>query len=145
MVLPRGSMYCAHLFCEIVTHGFDFHTTLATSVQVPAIRMIQARFDVNREVAVLLLSLYTFGVTVGLLFGAPLSELYGRRIIYWGSVPLLLAFTAGTGAAQNIETFITCQELMGLFRISSTANGAGTITDIWILREMEDLQRSCLL
>jgi MFS family permease len=106
-------------------------STLATSVFVPAVFTVAAEFNVGREVAVLPLSLYTLGLGIGPLVAAPLSEIYGRRIMYWSSIPLLLAFTAGAGAAQNIETLIICRFLAGVLGSGPIAIGAGSISDLW--------------
>jgi MFS family permease len=71
------------------------------------------RFNVSREVAVLPLSLFTLGFTIGPSIAAPLSELYGRRNVYWTTMPLLMIFTAIAGAANNIEVLIIFRLLAG--------------------------------
>jgi MFS family permease len=70
---------------------------------------------------------------IGPLFTAPLSELFGRRIIYLVSMPLFLVFTSGSGAAKNIQTLIVCRFLAGTLGTAPLAIGAGTISDIWDL------------
>jgi MFS family permease len=82
-------------------------------------------FNVAREVAVLPLSLYTLGFTVGPIIAAPLSELYGRRSVYWTTLPLLLAFTAISGSANNIAVLIIFRFLAGVGGSGSLAVGAG--------------------
>lgn len=71
------------------------------------------------------------GLGIGPLIAAPLSEIFGRRIMYWSTIPFLLAFTAGAGAAQNIATLIICRFLAGVLGSGAIAIGAGSITDIW--------------
>lgn len=71
------------------------------------------RFNVSREVAVLPLSLFTLGFTIGPSIAAPMSELYGRRTVYWTTLPLLMIFTAIAGAANNIEVLIIFRFLAG--------------------------------
>jgi MFS family permease len=86
-------------------------------------------------VGILGLSLYTLGLAIGPLVAAPLSELYGRRIIYWTTLPILLAFTAGAGAAQNIQTLLICRFLAGTGGSAAMAVGGGTIADVWDLQK----------
>jgi MFS family permease len=89
------------------------------------------RFNVGREVAILPLSLYTAGFTIGPTLAAPLSELYGRRVVYWSTMTLLLIFTAIAGSANNIAVLIIFRFLAGVGGSGSLAVGAGTIADIW--------------
>lgn len=84
-----------------------------------------AKFKVEREVAVLPLSLYTFGFVIGPIFAAPLSELYGRRIIYWTTLPLLLIFTAIAGVSNNITQLTINRFLAAVLGSGSLAVGAG--------------------
>ena len=100
--------------------------TVGTSVYVPAIPLIMKNFNVTREIAVLPLSLYTLGFTVGPIIAAPLSELYGRRPVYWTTLPLLLIFTAIAGASNNIVALIIFRFLAGMGGSGSLAVGAGT-------------------
>ena len=86
------------------------------------------RFNVGREVAVLPLSLYTLGFTIGPVIAAPLSELYGRRSIYWTTMPLLLIFTAIAASSNNIATLISFRFLAGFGGSGALAVGAGNYT-----------------
>ena len=88
-------------------------------------------FHISREVALLPLSLYTAGFILGPILAAPLSELYGRRIIYWTTMTLLLIFTAIAGAAPNITVLTVFRLLAGIGGSGSLAVGAGTISDLW--------------
>lgn len=88
-------------------------------------------FDVSREVALLALSLYTLGFVIGPIFAAPLSELYGRRIIYWTSMVFLLIFTAIAGCSTSMAMLIVFRFLAGVGGSGSLAIGAGTIADMW--------------
>jgi MFS family permease len=91
------------------------------------------QFGVSREPAIVPLSLYTLGMGIGSLFTAPLSELFGRRILYLMSMPLFLVFTSGSRAAKNIQTHIVCRFLAGALGTAPLAIGAGTINNIWDL------------
>lgn len=88
-------------------------------------------FSVSREVAILPLSFYTLGFAIGPLFYAALSEVYGRRIVYWISMPLFLIFTMLCGFANNITFLIIMRFTAALTGSGTLAVGAGTIQDLW--------------
>ena len=85
------------------------------------------KYQVAREVAVLPLSLYTLGFTIGPIIAAPMSELYGRRAIYWTTLPLLLIFIAIAGASNNVPLLIVARLLAGIGGSGSLAVGAGML------------------
>lgn len=90
-------------------------------------------FEVSRTVALLSLTLYTMGIAIGPLFIAPLSEVFGRKYVYVGSLTMLLAFTGGAGDARSFGTLLACRTLAGILGSSTVAIGAGSIADIWAL------------
>ncbi|KAG9228095.1 putative polyamine transporter 4 [Amylocarpus encephaloides] len=110
---------------------YGFVITVGTSSYVPAIPFIMAKFQVERTIAVLPLSLYTLGFTVGPVLAAPLSELYGRRIVYWTSLPLLVVFIAIAGTSNDITELIITRFIGAVCGSGALAVGAGTIADLW--------------
>jgi MFS family permease len=63
---------------------------------------VAREFHVGREVALLGISLYVIGLGIGPLFSGPLSEVYGRNIVYHVSFILFFAFTFPVAFAPNI-------------------------------------------
>ena len=61
---------------------------------------------------------------------APLSEIYGRNIIYNTGNLLFAAFTAGCALAQNLPALLACRVLAGFVGGAPLTNGGGTIADI---------------
>ncbi|KAH8769449.1 putative polyamine transporter 4 [Hyaloscypha sp. PMI_1271] len=110
---------------------YGFVITVGSSVYTPAIPIIMVKYNVTREVAILPLSLYVLGFTIGPIFAAPLSELYGRRAIYWTTMPILLTFTAMAGAANNVTLLIVMRFFAAMGGSGALAVGAGTISDLW--------------
>lgn len=82
------------------------------------------QFNVSRTVALLPIVLYTAGFCLGPLIAAPLSEVYGRRIIYWTNLPMLVIFNAIAAASNNIVVFI-------LFKFLAGVGGSGWCTGCW--------------
>lgn len=65
---------------------------------------IEKGLNVGREVAILSISLYVMGLGVGPLFAGPISELYGRNIVYRTSFALFFVFSFPVAFAPNIGT-----------------------------------------
>lgn len=76
-------------------------------------------------------SLYVYGLAFGPMISAPISEVFGRRLIYLLMSPISLLFILGAGFANNLATLLICRFFAGLIGASPLAVGAGTIMDIW--------------
>jgi len=87
-------------------------------------------FHVSPTVALLPLSLYVFALGFGPLLAAPMSETYGRHVVYLVSTPLGALFTMGAGLSQNIWTLCILRFFAGLTFSPALAIGAGTIADV---------------
>ena len=68
------------------------------------------------------------------MIGAPISETFGRKMVYVATMPVSLLFTMATGLAQNITTILVCRFFSSTFGAPAVAVGAGTISDIWDLQ-----------
>jgi len=75
--------------------------TYTSSVYSATYVGVIADFDCSAEVVTLGLSLYVLGLGTGLMFLAPLSEFYGRRLIYLISWALFIVCDS-CAVAQNI-------------------------------------------
>lgn len=71
----------------------------------------------------------------GPLLWAPLSELFGRQILFIGTYGALTAFNAGAAGAQNIQTLLIMRFLAGAFGSSPLTNAGGVIADMFPARE----------
>ncbi|KAK3313887.1 major facilitator superfamily domain-containing protein [Apodospora peruviana] len=92
-------------------------------------------FHVSTIVAILGVSLFVFGFAVGPLLWAPLSEFYGRQIIFFVSYLGLTVFNAGATGSKNIETLVTLRFFAGAFGSSPLTNSGGVIADIFLANE----------
>ena len=68
---------------------------------------------------------------VGPLFWAPLSELYGRQVLFFFTYAVLTAFNAGAAGSQNIQTLIILRFFAGAFGSSPLTNAGGVIADMF--------------
>lgn len=78
--------------------------------------------------------MYVIGLGLGPMFSAPLSEVFGRKMVYFINLPIFLLFTLGAGLAKNIQTLIICRAFAGIFGGPALAVSAGSFVDIWDLK-----------
>ena len=92
-------------------------------------------FKASQIVVTLGLSLFVLGFALGPLIFAPLSEMYGRQIMYVTTFAAFTAFNAGCAGSQNIETLIILRFFAGSFGSSPLTNAGGVIADLFSARE----------
>ncbi|TVY37410.1 Efflux pump [Lachnellula occidentalis] len=95
------------------------------------IEEIILEFHIGEEVATLGLSLFVLGFAIGPLIWAPMSELYGRQYLFFGTYMMLTAFNAGAAGSQNIQTLIILRFFAGSFGSSPLTNAGGVIADMF--------------
>lgn len=71
------------------------------------------------------------GFAIGPLLWAPMSELYGRQILFFGTYAMLTAFNAGAAGSQNIQTLLILRFFAGAFGSSPLTNAGGVIADMF--------------
>jgi hypothetical protein len=70
----------------------------AAFVEAPVAR----EFHVGKEVAILGVSLFVLGLGLGPLVAGPMSEIYGRNVVYRASFSLFFLFMFPVAFAPNI-------------------------------------------
>lgn len=89
-------------------------------------------FGISEEVLILSsVTVFVIGFGVGPLLFAPLSEEFGRSIVYHSTLIPALIFIIPCGLAQNFQTLLVCRLIDGiLFSAPMTLIG-GSLADIW--------------
>lgn len=99
-------------------------TPFASSILSPGIEAVDEQFDnSNTIVGAMTVSIYLLGYTVGPLFLAPLSEIYGRKPILAASNIFFCVWQIGCALAPNISSLI-------VFRFFAGVGGAGCLVSI---------------
>lgn len=109
----------------------DSRRSFASSVYTPGADNVSEHFGVSHTVALLGLSLFLWGLGLGAIVAAPVSEHYGRRIVYLTTVPIFGLFILGSGLAQNFTTLAVCRFFGGFFGSAVVSVGGGTNADLW--------------
>lgn len=108
-----------------------FLTPLSSSVLAPGVPQLMSEFGSSSpELASFVVSVYILGFAAGPLIMAPMSELYGRAIVYHLCNLGFLAFTVGTAVAPSLESLIVFRFFCGVFGSTPITNGGGTVADI---------------
>ncbi|KAI3390895.1 hypothetical protein diail_8440 [Diaporthe ilicicola] len=118
------------LTCTIISF-LTFVTPLASSIFAPGVPDLMADFRSSSNLlASFVVSVYVLGFAFGPLLMAPMSELYGRSIVYHVSNVGFVAFLVGCALAPNLNTLVAFRFLCGCFGASPLTNGGGSIADI---------------
>ncbi|KAJ5112013.1 MFS general substrate transporter [Penicillium argentinense] len=108
-----------------------FCMTSANSIYLAAIPDVKAEFHVSLTKAILPITLFTIGLALGPVVSAAVSEIYGRKPVYWLSLVCSIAFTVVAGSATSWAALGAGRLLSGSLGGPLVAIVAGTINDIW--------------
>lgn len=100
-------------------------------MMAPAVQLIMDDYDTDSTAfATFSVSIFVLGFASGPLLFAPLSELYGRVIVYNVTNLLFLVFTICCAVSPNEAAFLTFRFLSGFAGVATITNGSGTIADL---------------
>lgn len=106
-------------------------TPLGSSMFAPGIPSIMIEFrNASTITATFLLSIYILGFAFGPLLAAPMSEIYGRRLLYVAGNVLFAIFTMGVALSNSIGMLLAFRFLMGLAGSVPLTIGSGSIADM---------------
>ncbi|KAI5195874.1 MFS general substrate transporter [Aureobasidium subglaciale] len=108
---------------------------LGSAIILPGLSQIDREFNSSSTVTNLSVAFYMLSMSVFPLWWSSFSEILGRRTIYLVSFFLFLIFNILSAVSVNISMFIIMRVLSGGAAASVQAVGAGTIADIWDVKE----------
>ncbi|KAK4243877.1 fluconazole resistance protein 1 [Corynascus novoguineensis] len=112
--------------------GITLLTPFASSILAPGISSLNREFENdNSVVGTMTVSVYLLGYTIGPLFLAPLSELYGRRPILAAANVFFCSWLIGCALAPSIESLIVFRFFSGVGGAGCLTMGAGIIADVF--------------
>ncbi|KAI5780430.1 major facilitator superfamily domain-containing protein [Geopyxis carbonaria] len=109
----------------------SFVVSMGSSIFTPGIPGIAATFNATTVVATLGFSMFVLGFAFGPVIFAPLSEIYGRIVVFRWTWALFFVFQLPTALAKNITTLIVGRLLAGTFGSPALTVAGGTMADIW--------------
>lgn len=116
-----------------VVSSITFLTPLASSMVAPGIPGIMKDFhNTNETLGSFIVSIYILGYCVGPLIIAPLSELYGRLIIYHANNIIFIIFTIACAVAPDIGSLCFFRFIAGCAGSCPLTIGGGSIADMFV-------------
>lgn len=108
---------------------------MGSSIILPALGDITTTFNSTATIVNLSVAMYMLSMSIFPLWWSSFSETLGRRTIYLSSFVLFLIFNILSAVSTNIAMFIVFRLLSGGAAASVQAVGAGTIADVWEVKE----------
>lgn len=108
---------------------------MGSGIILPALTDIDKAFDTSPTITNLSVAMFMLSMSIFPLWWSSFSETLGRRTIYLISFLLFLVFNILSAVSTGIAMFIVMRILSGGAAASVQAVGAGTIADIWEVRE----------
>ncbi|KAM0315427.1 hypothetical protein ACHAPQ_011590 [Fusarium lateritium] len=115
---------------------FALAANLAATMFAPGASELAREFNItNSTVKAMTVSLYVLGFALGPLLLAPLSELYGRLVIYYYCNLVYIAFTLGCTFSTNDAMFLAFRIICGCAASGPMSVGGGTVADLFPQKE----------
>lgn len=108
---------------------------MGSGIVLPALSDIERVFNASAFTTNLSISFYMLSMAIFPLWWSSFSETLGRRTIYLSSFLVYFVFNVLSAESQNISMFIAMRVFAGGASASVQAVGAGTIADVWDVRE----------
>ncbi|KAL5519558.1 hypothetical protein ACEPAH_1241 [Sanghuangporus vaninii] len=108
-----------------------FAAVFGSSIYAAAVPQLSEKYNTSDVVISLGLSGYVLGFSFGPVV-CPLSEMYGRRVPYLFSWPLLVATCAPCAYVNNLAVIIFFRFMAGCCAGCALNNGTGILTDLYM-------------
>ncbi|KAM5347884.1 hypothetical protein ACJ41O_007708 [Fusarium nematophilum] len=128
---PKNWSKAYKWWCTMCVALTCFVVAFASSVITADIKGVVDDLDVSNELALVSISIFVVGFGVGPMIFAPLSEIYGRRIIYGSTLLIAVIFIIPCAVAENIETLLVCRAIDGIAFSAPMTLVGGTLADLW--------------
>ncbi|KAK9450805.1 major facilitator superfamily domain-containing protein [Limtongia smithiae] len=113
--------------------SLTFVVPLASSMFAPGVSLFMEEFNQsNTLLASFVVSIYILGFVLGPLVVGPISEMYGRCIVYRVSQVIFTGLTIGCGEVQSFAGMFVLRLLSGVVGSTSIALGSGSVGDITV-------------
>ncbi|KAI1939915.1 hypothetical protein LOZ58_005691 [Ophidiomyces ophidiicola] len=108
---------------------------MGSAIFFPALGQVARTFNASPTITNLSVALYMLSLSIFPLWWSSFSERLGRRTIYIVSFALFILWSILSAIASSISMLIVMRMLGGGASASVQAVGAGTIADIWEVKE----------
>lgn len=113
----------AGIMCLSVTAG--------SSLYVAGLESLHDEFGASDVLILSGLTFYLIGLSLGPILGAPLSEKFGRKVVYLATIPSAMLLVMGIGLSHNLPAILVLRFLAGFVSSPVMAIAGGTVADLW--------------
>ncbi|KAG2056449.1 multidrug resistance protein 4 [Suillus hirtellus] len=133
---PRNWPLAKKWITTTVVSLYTLVTPLASAIMAPGLPDLAIKFGIaNPTILALTLSIFVLSYAIGLLFAAPLLEVYGHVwVLHLGNL-FFLAFNLGCALSANTMSLLVFRFLAGLAGSAPIACGSGVISDLFLENE----------
>ncbi|UPK93040.1 hypothetical protein LCI18_003975 [Fusarium solani-melongenae] len=128
---PRNWPAWKRITQVVLASAFLLTANLAATMFAPGAAALAKEFQITSSTIVsLTVSIYLCGFAVGPMFIAPLSELYGRLVIYHTCNIIYIGFIIGCALSKNTGMFLAFRFIAGCAASGPLTVGGGTVADV---------------
>ncbi|CAG8959764.1 hypothetical protein HYFRA_00001671 [Hymenoscyphus fraxineus] len=124
---PAGKKWSSTIILVLMVANIAF----CSSIHAATVEGVETTFKCSKIVAKLGITTFLIGLAAGTLLFAPISEVWGRLLVFRFTLGLFVCFNAGCALAPNIQALLIFRFLSGFFGSSAVANTGGALADIW--------------
>jgi len=128
---PKNWSKARKWYCTMVVAVTCFVVAFASSVITADIGSMAKEFGVSYEAGLVSISVFVVGFGVGPMIFAPLSEVFGRQVIYASTLLVAVIFIIPCAVAENYATLIVCRTIDGIAFSAPMTLVGGTLADMW--------------
>jgi MFS transporter, DHA1 family, multidrug resistance protein len=128
---PKNWSVGRRIFITFTAVSMVLNATFASSSPSGSLEGLAEYFQVSREAAALVVTLFLLGYVAGPLVFAPLSEHYGRRYIFIITFFAYVAFNFLCAFPPNFAALLIGRLLTGTCSSAALTNAPGVIADLW--------------
>jgi DHA1 family multidrug resistance protein-like MFS transporter len=127
---PRNWPLARKTVSTAVVTGIGFVSTIAASIYAPGHEAVAKQFGISTTLALLPLSFFNLGMALGPIVSSPMSETFGRKAVYFTTIPTFALFTLGSGFSQSLAALTVCRFFSGVFASPGVSIASATISDM---------------
>lgn len=101
--------------CTMVNVSMTATIAFCPSIYTSTITYLSSDFHLSRTVATLGVTTFLLGFAAGPLLFAPLSEVWGRRAVFFATMPLFIVGNVACAVAPNIVVLLVFRFVCGIF------------------------------
>ncbi|KAJ5261348.1 MFS general substrate transporter [Penicillium angulare] len=128
---PRNFSLLNRMTATLLVSVLSFSVGAASSITSAVLSQSSADLNVSEVAGSLVTGMYLFGFATGSLFSGPLSEIFGRNMVYLGSLVVFMLFVMASALAPNYAAELIFRFLSGVFGSPPLTCAGGTIADLW--------------